>query len=95
MEHATMQKMADATGGRAFVNTNGLTDAVANAIDEGSNFYTLAYTPANSTRDGGFRKIKVQLAREGLTLAYRQGYFADDPDKASKGGLPKPMRTPR
>jgi VWFA-related protein len=81
-EHDTMSQMAEATGGHAFYNTNGLTQAVATAINDGSNFYTLTYTPANPARDGKFRKIKVQLAHSGVNLAYRHGYYADDPDKA-------------
>jgi VWFA-related protein len=80
-EHSTMSQMAEATGGHAFYNTNGLTQAVATAINDGSNFYTLTYTPANPARDGKFRRIKVQLARGGVNLAYRHGYYADDPDK--------------
>ncbi len=80
-EHQTMEAMANATGGRAFLNTNGLTEAVASAIEEGSNFYTLEYTPANSERNGKFRKIKIELARQGLNLSYRKGYYADDPAK--------------
>jgi VWFA-related protein len=80
-EHSTMSQMAEATGGHAFYNTNGLTQAVATAISDGSNFYTLTYTPANPARDGKFRKIKVQLALSGVNLAYRHGYYADDPDK--------------
>ena len=80
-EHSTMSQMAEATGGHAFFNTNGLTQAVATAINDGSNFYTLTYTPANPARDGKFRRIKVQLARSGVNLAYRHGYYADDPDK--------------
>jgi VWFA-related protein len=80
-EHNTMDQMAEGTGGHAFYNTNGLTQAVAAALDEGSNFYTLTYTPANPNRNGEFRKIKVQLARQGFNLAYRHGYYADDPDK--------------
>jgi VWFA-related protein len=80
-EHATMNEMADGTGGHAFYNTNGLAQAVAAAIDDGSNFYTLTYTPANADRNGEFRKIKVQLARQGFNLAYRHGYYADDPAK--------------
>jgi VWFA-related protein len=80
-EHSTMSQMAEATGGHAFYNTNGLTQALATAINDGSNFYTLTYTPANPARDGSFRKIKVQLARDGVKLAYRHGYYADDPDK--------------
>ena len=110
-EHSTMSQMAEATGGHAFYNTNGLTQAVATAINDGSNFYTLTYTPANPARDGKFRKIKVQLAHSGVNLAYRHGYYADDPDKGpttTKGpqqsnvadaavtaGAPNPVQTMR
>lgn len=80
-EHAAMSEMAEGTGGHAFYNTNGLAQAVATAIDDGSNFYTLTYTPENPNRKGEFRKIKVQLARQGVNLAYRHGYYADDPAK--------------
>ncbi len=87
-EHGTMRAMADATGGQAFVNTNNLTSAVATAVVDGSNFYTLTYTPTNSTHDGKLRKISVHVSRQGLTLAYRQGYYADDPDKLNKNAAP-------
>jgi VWFA-related protein len=79
-EHGTMTDMAQATGGRAFVNTNDLTKAVATAIDEGSNYYTLTYTPANYVPDGKLHKIKIDVARPGVQLAYRHGYYADDPN---------------
>jgi VWFA-related protein len=79
-EHGTMNAMADATGGHAFYNTNDLTSAAGEAVDMGSNFYTLAYTPANSKLDGRLHKIKIVSARRGLTLSYRQGYYAD-PEK--------------
>jgi VWFA-related protein len=80
-EQGTMQQMAEATGGRSFVNTNGLKEAVEKAIEIGSNYYTLAYTPTNRDWNGAFRKIQVKVDRPGVTLAYRRGYFADDPDK--------------
>ncbi len=83
-EHGTMQDMAAATGGKAFVNTNGLTKAVATAIDEGSNYYTLTYTPSDYVRDGKLHKIKVEVARPNVTLAYRHGYYADAPATAGK-----------
>ncbi len=89
-ENGTMNAMADATGGHAFLNTNDLTKAVATAIEEGSNFYTLAYTPTDSQRDGKLRKIKIQLARQGYTLTYRKGYYADDPDKIRTVTAAKP-----
>lgn len=78
-EHGTMDEMAMATGGKAFVNTNDLKQAIVKAIDAGSNYYTLAYTPANRNWNGAFRKIEVKLDRPNVTLAYRRGYFAEDP----------------
>jgi VWFA-related protein len=79
-EHGTMEQMAQATGGRAFVNTNGLKEAVEKAIESGSNYYTIAYTPTDRKWNGDYRKIQVKLDRPGVALAYRRGYFADDPD---------------
>jgi VWFA-related protein len=79
-EHQTMQAMANDTGGQAFFNTNGLSQAVSSAIDDGSNYYTLAYTPTNARWNGDFRRIEVKLAAQGYTLSYRRGYYANDPD---------------
>jgi hypothetical protein len=72
--------MAENTGGKAFVNTNDLRVATAKAIEAGSNYYTLAYTPADPNWQGDFRKLEVKLAKSGYTLSYRRGYFADDPN---------------
>jgi VWFA-related protein len=79
-EHFTMERLASSTGGRAFFNENDLTKATAKATEIGSNYYTITYTPSNVKWNGDFRKIEVKLARQGYTLAYRHGYFADDPD---------------
>ena len=83
-EHSTMYMMAEQTGGKAFVNTNGLKEAVDKAVESGSNYYTLTYTPTNHDWKGDFRKIEVKLAKKGYTLAYRRGYYADDPDGPHK-----------
>ncbi|WP_158824054.1 VWA domain-containing protein, partial [Granulicella sp. S156] len=84
-EHTTMEQLADDTGGHAYYNTNGLADAVARAMDSGSNYYTLTYNPSNSKWKGEYRKIQVNLtgtlATRGLQLAYRHGYYADDPNQ--------------
>jgi VWFA-related protein len=80
-EHATMDVLAAQTGGEAFFNTNNLTDAVMKAVNDGSNFYTLSYTPTDQTQDGQERRIKVQLARPGVSLAYRTGYYSDTAPK--------------
>jgi VWFA-related protein len=86
-EHATMEQMANDTGGRAFFNTNGLKEAVEKAVDAGSNYYTLAYTPTNREWKGEYRKIEVSLERAGYKLAYRRGYFADETDERAKKGV--------
>ena len=79
-EHGTMMQMAYDTGGEAFVNTNGLAEAVGKAIEVGSNYYTISYTPTNSKWNGDYRKIDVKLSHNGYSLAFRHGYYADDPD---------------
>ncbi len=86
-EHATMRFMAEQTGGRAFLNTNGLKEAVDTVITTGANFYTLSYTPTDTHWDGNYRKIGLKLqgrfAGQSLNLAYRRGYFAVDPAPAA------------
>ena len=44
-ENATMQQMAEATGGHAFLNMNNLGEAVEKAMESGANYYTLVYNP--------------------------------------------------
>ncbi|HZL26090.1 MAG TPA: VWA domain-containing protein [Acidobacteriaceae bacterium] len=82
-EHMAMEQVAEDTGGHAFYNTNGLAAAVTKAIEAGSNYYTLTYTPTNREQRGEYRNIQVQLegdfAARGLKLSYRRGYYADDP----------------
>ena len=87
-EHGTMEAMAEATGGQSYVNTNGLKEAVEKAIDAGSNYYTLTYTPTNQKWNGDYRKIQIDTARKGVTLAYRRGYFGDDPNAPARHGEP-------
>lgn len=79
-EHATMGQLAEDTGGQAIYNTNGLKEALAEVIHSGSSYYTIAYTPVDNKYDGRYRKIAVQVNPPNAKLAYRHGYFADDPN---------------
>jgi VWFA-related protein len=92
-EHSTMLQMAEETGGRAFINTNDLSHAVTQAIEAGSNYYTLYYSPTDTDWNGNFRKIQVKLRQQGYTLAYRRGYYADNPNAPLKKGS-VPVTTP-
>jgi VWFA-related protein len=77
-EHMDLDSIADATGGRAYYNSNGLKQAISQIVNNGSNYYTLAYATTNKTWDGQFRHIKVKLDRPGVRVQYRQGYYAID-----------------
>jgi VWFA-related protein len=72
-----MEALAQETGGRAFYNTNALDVAMAKAIDEGSHYYSLAYSPTNAKTDGKYRRIEVKLSNRDYKLSYRRGYYAD------------------
>jgi VWFA-related protein len=80
---AGMLQIAEQTGGQAYINTNGFKEAVSHAVENGANYYTIGYLPANKTFDGTYRKIQIHLDESNCQLAYRQGYFADPPDKPS------------
>jgi len=84
-EQLTMEAMAEQTGGKALYNSNDLAALGADAIDLGSNFYTLTYTPVNQAMDMRFREIKVKVDRSGLHLDYRNGYYAVEPDVTLTG----------
>jgi VWFA-related protein len=77
--HATMAEIAQATGGHAFVNTNGIAAAATRAVSDGAAYYTLVYAPSNMKFDGGLRSIHVTLDKPGYTLSYRSAYYAVDP----------------
>ena len=83
-ENLTMIQMAEDTGGEALINTNDLTQAIAKAVQNGSNYYTLSYAPSNHEWDARFRSIKVQVNHPGVKLAYRTGYYALDPNDPTK-----------
>ncbi len=82
-EHASIETVAEQTGGKAFVNTNDLKDDVAEVIGNCSSYYSIAYTPSEAKSDGSFRRIKVSVEKNGYKLAYREGYYADDSAKNS------------
>ncbi|HEV3141368.1 MAG TPA: VWA domain-containing protein, partial [Vicinamibacterales bacterium] len=72
----SMQRIADATGGRAFLHTNDLTDAIRRAADDARFTYVLGYYPAQTKWDGTFHHVTVNVARPGVSVRYRSGYVA-------------------
>lgn len=93
LSHRSMEELAKDTGGHAFYNTNGLSDALARVVNNGTRYYTITYDPANTAMDGKFRNIHVRLLKGRYSLAYRRGYFADDVESALRGAK-KPSSDP-
>jgi VWFA-related protein len=71
-------KLADETGGRVIVvnNEKKLEEAFDQISEELRSQYTLGYYPANSAKDGKFRKIRVDVANHDFKVLARKGYYA-------------------
>ncbi len=84
---ASMQMMAEETGGRAYLDSNDLDQAVADAARNGSSYYTITYVLPSERLDGKYHKIEVRVDGERrLKLAYRRGFYADAGGNPSSGG---------
>lgn len=73
-EHSSMLDLAEQTGGHVFLD-NDVRGSIARSIDDGSSYYTLAYTPEKNENDKSFRRVEIKLNRESAKLAYRPGYY--------------------
>jgi len=83
----SMQELASRTGGRVYINTNDLKNAIRDAVEDSQVTYTLGFYPVNEKYDGKFHEIKLEVPeRSGLNLRYRKGYFdiAEQPQDANE-----------
>jgi VWFA-related protein len=81
-----MNALAVDTGGFLVKNSNDIGQGLGRILRDNETYYLLAYEPANTARDGRFRKIQVRLrGRPELKLRTRSGYFAPDDRRAASG----------
>lgn len=73
-----LHRMAEETGGRVLRvdRKHTLQDIFKEIQEEMRSQYAIGYSPTNSTRDGGFRKLDIKLADKDLRPQARKGYFA-------------------
>jgi VWFA-related protein len=94
----TMEELADHTGGRAFYNTNDLARVIRTAVDDSQANYTLGFYPRNIHWDAKYHELKVKVARPGVHLRYRKGYYAalDNPANAEQANalIQRALRSP-
>lgn len=72
-----MLQDAEATGGQAYMNTNGLALATEKILNTDGNYYTLTYLPQGLKNNGKWHHVAVRLDRKGYVLSYRRGYYDD------------------
>lgn len=75
---ATMEQIADDTGGTACRNTNDLSGCATRAIEDDSPDYEISYYPAGMVWDGSFHRITLKTDLHGVKIHYRRGYSAVD-----------------
>jgi VWFA-related protein len=69
---------APATGGHLFVGRNDVDSEIAQAVDNGSNYYTISYAPTNKDDNPAkFRNISVVMRDPNLVATTRTGYFQE------------------
>lgn len=89
-KHGIMNDIANETGGQAFYGNNDLRAAMQHSMEQGSMYYTLAYSPDNQNWNGKFRRIEVNLSKGGYHLQYRRGYFAlEEPEHTTNDSSAK------
>jgi VWFA-related protein len=78
LAHDRMKEFADAGGG-AFYECEELKDlagAYDRVVADLGMLYTLSYRPTNKIRDGSWRTIRVNVARQNAVARGKRGYFA-------------------
>ncbi|HEY8187398.1 MAG TPA: VWA domain-containing protein [Pyrinomonadaceae bacterium] len=83
LDSGALKKVSDRTGGRAFfpAQPSELRSAFSQIDQELRSQYLIAYTPTNKSRDGSYRRIRMEVVNPELLknkpqLLYRQGYYA-------------------
>ena len=73
-----LEDLAVATGGRLYkpLTFQALDSTYAEVADELRHQYGLYYPPLNKSRDGGFRRVRVELTNPSYKAHTRVGYFA-------------------
>ena len=71
-----LEVMSRSTGGVLYHNTNALANAITRAVEDDSSSYTVGYYPQSGDWQNKLHKIEVTVARSGINLRYRNGYFA-------------------
>jgi len=78
--------LASATGGFSMRNQNDLGRGLKRIGDESRVYYLLGFEPdRTNVKPGVFRRLEVKVARPGVTVRARRGYYAGDLPREARG----------
>ncbi len=74
----TMNIFAEGTGGKAFYSLTDLAGAIRSAVEDSEVTYALGFYPEGVKLDGSYHKLSVGVARKGVEVRSRKGYYASE-----------------
>jgi VWFA-related protein len=74
----TMNILAEGTGGKAFYNLGDIANAIQAAVEDSEITYALGFYPQNVKLDGSYHKLSVEVAKNGVEVRARKGYYASE-----------------
>src|SRR6202020_3629549 len=80
-KYKVLKEMAEMSGGEMLQaeSEKQITKAFKEIQQELRSHYLVAYKPAELNPDGSYRNIHLKVARRGLHIFYRHGYYAPAP----------------
>jgi len=69
------RSLAIDSGGFSVQSTNNLESGFRKIAREARNYYLLGFVSTNTKRDSGYRKLKLEVKRENVTVRARKGYY--------------------
>lgn len=95
---ASMNEIADMTGGKAFYDNNDLEGSIGKAQQDAQNYYLISYALDQNDTKPGWRKLKVKVRQDGVSLRARQGFYitaaTTDPEKSRIEDMNEALNSP-
>jgi VWFA-related protein len=84
--HDDLRVMAEQTDGHAVLDTSNVAGAMRKIFADVGSYYLMSYYSTNQRLDGRFRRIRVEVKREGVDVRARPGYLAPTEAEARRAG---------
>ena len=81
-----LRDMAAQTDGQALLDNGNLSRDMQKVFRDLGSYYLLSYYSTNTRLDGRFRRLRVEVKRDGLSVRARPGYLAPTEAEARGGG---------